>query len=109
LHKKIASLEAYQENSPYHTVDGLMRGSTLEELLQLNGKKISFSGFGWDYGGYIQSYNAGAFENSKVHFRLEIADEGSSLLGDVSFDTDMPEVKKVLNKIRIWQLLLSFE
>jgi hypothetical protein len=81
----------------------------MADLLKINGRKINFSGFGWDYGGYIISYNGGALDNSNVNFRMDLvsgADEG--LVGDTEVNTDMPSVKKVLDSIRIWQISLNF-
>lgn len=108
-HKNIAFLETYKEKSPYYTSDSLKIGSTLDQLLNKNGQKISFSGFGWDYGGYIQSYNGGTLDSSQINYRLDINDEGTALLGDSNFDTDMPAAKKALTKIKVWQLQLSFD
>ena len=96
-------------DGPYHTANGLKIGSTLEALLKINGKKIIFSGFDWDYGGYIQDYGMGVLQESPVGFHLTIdEDGGTELSGDTEFNTDMPEVKKNLTKIKISTLSLSF-
>ncbi len=103
--KKIAFLESWQPDAPYHTAEGLKMGSTLSDLLRVNGQKITFSGFGWDYGGYVQSYNNGTLEKSAAKFRLDLDDySDNSLVGDVELNTDMPSVKKVLDKIKVWQI-----
>ena len=108
-HKTISFIETMLENAPYHTASNIKTGSTLNDLLKLNGKKINFSGFGWDYGGYIQSYNKGLLENSAVNFRLDLPETNeNSLLGDTELNTDMPAVKKALDKIFVWQISLSF-
>lgn len=108
-HKKIVYLESYREGCPYHTSAGLKAGSILKELLALNGKKITFAGFGWDYGGYIHSYNGGTLDSSSVSFRLDLMENASdSLFGDTELNTDMPVVQKVLDKIRVYQVSLSF-
>lgn len=108
-HKKISFLETIRPNSPYLTSSGIKMGSTFANLLKLNGKKITFSGFGWDYGGIIQSYNGGMLENSSVHFRLEPTENLSdSLFGDNELNTDMPVVMKALDKIIVGHLSLSF-
>ena len=108
-HKTIGMLQAGGEGAPYHTGPGLKIGSTMQDLLQQNGQKINFSGFGWDYGGYIISYNKGALENSRIGFRLDLVEgDTNELLGDTELNTDMPAVKKVLDKIQVYQLSLSF-
>lgn len=108
-HKEIGLLQSYQEGHPYHTSNGLKAGSTMNDLLRLNGKKITFSGFGWDYGGNIISYNGGSLDSSRVHFRLDIKQtDDNSLFGDTEMDSDMPAAKKALDKIFIYELTLGF-
>ena len=106
-HKDIAFLQSGMYDAPYHTASGLKIGSSLADLLRINGQKINFSGFGWDYGGYIQSYNNGTMEKSPVQFRLDLdftESTDNELMGDVELNTDMPSVKKELNKIAISQI-----
>lgn len=107
-HKKIAFIECFNDSAAWHTSSGLKIGSGLNELLKLNGKKISFYGFGWDYGGSITSYNNGKLESSPISFILDSATEENSLIGDIGLDTDMPAVKKEMDKIKIYWLRLLF-
>ena len=108
-HKSIAFIETYLPDGPYHTANGLKIGSMLEELLKINGKKIIFSGFDWDYGGFIQDYSMGTLQNSPINFRLGVdEDGGTEVSGDSDFNTDMPAVKKILSKIKISSVSLSF-
>lgn len=108
-HKTISLIECWRENSPYHTAAGLKIGSTLNDLLKLNGKKITFSGFGWDYGGIVQSYNNGTMENTAVQFRLDLSEStDQSLFGDTELNTDMPSVKKMMDKMRVYYIAYSF-
>src|SRR5262245_15088084 len=44
-HKNIGTLENRDFQSPYHVSGGLKSGSTMTELLKVNGQKITFSGF----------------------------------------------------------------
>ncbi|MBC7873729.1 MAG: hypothetical protein H7Y01_07035 [Ferruginibacter sp.] len=108
-HKDIAFIQTGMPEAPYHTAAGLKTGSSLNDLLKINGQKITFSGFGWDYGGSIQSYNNGSLEKSPIHFELDLAeDTGTELLGDIELNTDMPAVKKVLDKIKVYRVRLSW-
>ena len=51
----------------------------------------------------------GTLQNSPVGFRLEMTgDGGSELSGDSEFTTEMPEVKRNLEKIKISTITLSF-
>jgi hypothetical protein len=108
-HKTIGMLLCYADSAAYHTSAGLKIGSSLKDILQLNGKKINFAGFGWDYGGYLHSYNNGTMEKSPISFRLDLMDDsGTELLGDLELNTDMPAVQKKLDKIKVYQISLSF-
>jgi hypothetical protein len=108
-HQRIGFINSGQPSAPYHTKGGIRMGSSLRDLLTFNGSPITFSGFGWDYGGEIQSYNKGALENSKVFFRLDIPSGGvNELYGDTELDTGMPAVKKALDSIKVVEMRLSF-
>ncbi|HEV7781998.1 MAG TPA: hypothetical protein VGO58_12075 [Chitinophagaceae bacterium] len=109
-HKKIALIRCYTAEAPYHTANGIKMGTTLSTLLQLNGKPVAFSGFGWDYGGGIISLNNGELEKSNVHFNLAINEnvDDNSVYGDTELNSDMPSVKKVTDKIYVTELFLSF-
>lgn len=107
-HKSIVYIESHEAGSPYRTATGLKIGSTMKELLKINGQKISFNGFGWDYGGYIQSYNNGSMDKSPIGFRMDIVgSDDTALLGDIELHTDMPTVKNSLDKIVAYQLSLT--
>ena len=109
-HKTISMIVCYQEGAQYHTDKGLKIKSGIIELLQLNGKKISFMGFGWDYGGTITSYNEGTLEKTALHYEIDLAgtpaEDEMSVFGDTYLDTDMPVVKKILPDIYIHKFTL---
>ncbi len=108
FHNAIAAVDCFQQNSPYHTTDSLKTGSTLEKLVQVNGKKINFYGTGWDYGGLITSYNNGKFKKSNIFFSLNSTPDASSkVMGDKELNTDMPMVKENLKKLFISKISLS--
>ncbi len=106
-HKRIASLETYQVGSPYVTASGLKIGTKLGKLLQVNGHALSFSGPGWDYGGYISSFHNGKLAHSNISYQLFNGDGlPDKLLGDVHLSTDMPLVKNNLNRLYIGRIIL---
>ena len=74
-HKKITMIETYATASPFHTPEGLKIGSSMQDIVNINGKPINFMGFGWDYGGGISNYNQGKLDSSNVHFRLDLTGE----------------------------------
>jgi len=108
-HKQIGFIRCYGTDAPYHTAGGIKIGTTLKELVQMNGEPITFSGFGWDYGGNIISLNHGILENSNVHFSLDLMDysgEAEGIIGDTEVNSDMPGVKKLDTKIKVIELFL---
>ena len=109
IHQDIGSVETYQPGSPYHTATGLKTGSTLQDLLAVNGQQINFYGFGWDYGGTIISYNNGPLQKSSIGFRLD-ADTTvpMTFYSDSEFNTSMPEIKDNLQKIVVSGMILRF-
>jgi hypothetical protein len=109
FHKKIAAVECYQEGAPYYTADSIKLGATLKKLLEVNGKKINFSGMGWDYGGAIISFNKGKLAKSVITYSLGSTDGMSTKLdGDVQLNTDMPIVKKNLTKVKVVKIAVDF-
>jgi hypothetical protein len=69
------------------TEEGIKLGTTLDELVRLNGKPIEFSGFGWDYGGWIYSYGSGKL--SKLDGKMGIClGEPDDLTGLEGFEGD---------------------
>lgn len=47
--------EAEDEGFTFPSKSGIKIGTTLQELEKINGKAITFFGFGWDYGGMVTS------------------------------------------------------
>ncbi len=108
-HKQIGMIDCYSDSAAWHTAAGIKIGSGMKELLQLNGKRINFSGFGWDYGGSVISYNGGALDKSKIHYNLDlIGDNDYGLSGDTELHTDSVIVQKALDKIVVRKIGLSF-
>jgi hypothetical protein len=109
-HKSISFIECRGDSAGYHTAAGIKNGSGFADLLKLNGRRINFYGFGWDYGGTIISYNKGALEASGVHYDIDIkGNGGEGLYGDTELHSDMPQVKQYLNQIYVRRLTLIFK
>ncbi|HEX4876263.1 MAG TPA: hypothetical protein VFV31_06290 [Chitinophagaceae bacterium] len=109
-HQKIDMIICDTEMSPYRTASDIGIGSSLQDLLELNGRQISFYGFGWDYSGGIISFNGGRLEKSRIHYNLEMPYDstGNALLGDRELNTGMPDVQKRIANIFVNKLILSF-
>jgi hypothetical protein len=76
--------EAILVGKAWTFTNGLKEGMTVEELQKLNGKPFKLSGFDWDYGGFVTSFEGGALENAGVIIRFSPTGEGYSekLSGD---------------------------
>jgi hypothetical protein len=113
FHKKILNIEAYRNNHPYKTANGIHCGTTLAELVKINCAKISFSGFGWDFGGLLTDFHGGklAYKEGKPHIGysldLNLTQNYEEILGDQTIDTDMPMAKKYLENIVVKKIDLS--
>lgn len=109
-HRKIMMIRCYQAGAPYHTADGLKLGSTFREMLRVNGKPITFTGFGWDYGGSITGLNHGKLEGGTLGFNIDLADPGADLglFGDQELSSEDPKVQKYLDQIKISEIFLPF-
>lgn len=110
-HKEIGLIECFGDRPVWHSADGIKIGSGLKDLLKVNGNKISFYGFGWDYGGTVDSYNGGRLEHTVMKLRLNLSESFTGdrdLYGDIGLDTDMPAVKRAMEKITVWWITLSF-
>lgn len=99
-----ALLRISQEKTDWRSNEGITVGTTLEELVKINGKPITFWGFGWDYGGAVSNWNDG-----KIDADLMIVLEDTrkttpeSLLGEkeirsTAIGVDPPKIRvKILN------------
>lgn len=112
FHKKILAIEAVHENHPFKTTDGVRYGTTLAELVTINGAKISFTGFGWDFGGLLNDFHGGklSYKEGKPHIGYELdinlTQQYDEILGDQVIDTDMPAAKKFLENILVKKISL---
>ncbi|WP_034893449.1 hypothetical protein [Gillisia sp. Hel_I_29] len=55
----------FSDNGKWKSKSGIKIGTTYSELNKMNGKPISFYGFGWDYSGAVL-WNDGKLENGKL-------------------------------------------
>lgn len=86
---------------------GITLGTRLAELERLNGRSLTLTGFGWDYGGTVMGWEQGALEqallggNGRVILRLAVAPgEGGSadaraVSGDGVFRSDDAAMRRL--------------
>lgn len=96
---KIELIRITGKGSSWHTAEGIRIGTMLEKLVELNGRPIEFTGFGWDYGGGVTSFSKGALEKFSKGLNLTLIhpDEGfpnyEKYLGDQVFTSNMKDLK----------------
>lgn len=88
------------EANKWSTSEGLKLGMGLDELVKINEKAVEFSGFGWDYAGFVQ-FKEGKLENKKIGVRLDLPkekyenpDKYNALMGDTMLSSDTDLVKE---------------
>lgn len=92
---------------------GVALGMSLEELQNINGRPFKFSGFGWDYGGGVISWEGGTLEGKGLAIQLSegsgsdelTLEENTSVLGDVPVMSDNPVARKL--KPRVWSISVA--
>jgi hypothetical protein len=112
LYQKPAMIRIEGEQSQWITDQGIHVGSTMDELLQINGQAIQFMGFEWDYSGLVESWG----ENGKVNKDLIVFFAPANpeaiypeLLGEESFSSEHPKVKAAQLYVNSMMIPLSKE
>ena len=96
-------IEIHGDKSLWELDNGVKIGTDLKELVQLNGKHFTFSGFDWDYGGQT-IFEKGNLESDcysvQLYYDYEnlFENEWNQIVGDKIVSTKNP----ILNKIKIY-------
>lgn len=105
--------------SVWKTAQGITLGISLRQLERINGRAFTLSGFGWDYGGTIDSWKGGklarAFGNDeRVTIRLGWREtkpkltlkQSQSVMGELEFSSR----HRIMQRInpRIQQIIITF-
>jgi hypothetical protein len=112
FHKKIIAIEASQKQHPFKTADGIRYGTTMTELVKINGAKISFNGFNWGFAGLITDVAGGKLQYKEmgpnIIYEIDInaTQSYTDITGDQVLNTDMPVVKKFLDNIFVYKIIL---
>ena len=103
------------------TAFGLRVGMPLAELQKLNGKPFVFSGFEWDYGGFVTNWRSGAIatlggKTCAVTVRIDPlypenptkAEQAAmdAMGGDIEVTSDSPHAKRL--KLRVSELSVQY-
>jgi hypothetical protein len=102
-------IEIHGDKSVWEIDNGIKIGVELKDLVKLNGKHFTFSGFDWDYGGYVNfekgslesdCYSVGLYYDYKDLFE----NEWNQIVGDKTISTKNP----ILNKIKVYVDSITF-
>ncbi len=102
-------IEIHGDKSLWELDNGVRVGTELKELVKINGKHFTFSGFDWDYGGYA-IFEKGNLESDcysiQLYYDYEnlFENEWNQIVGDKTISTKNP----ILNKIRIYVDMITF-
>ncbi|MEM6878153.1 MAG: hypothetical protein AAF544_06335 [Bacteroidota bacterium] len=84
----------------WKSAEGIYVGMPLEELVRINGAPVNFSGFAWDYGGFISDFNQGNILDAGLRLDIVYDEEESmdlpiDIMGEVQLNSDDPILKDV--------------
>ncbi len=97
------------EKSPWGTSQGVHIGTTVDKLMEINGRDFKFAGFEWDYSGYTNDWQGGNISKNLVVFLEPNNPEAvyPDLLGDGLFSSKHPKAKMAGLKVRA--MIIRFE
>jgi hypothetical protein len=94
--------ESYMLDTRWRTRSGVHIGTSLNELVTLNGNDFMFYGLGWDFGGDITDWRSGNLANKKLYVKLGVDqmtdDQGKQylkILGDKEYSSENPAAIKL--------------
>ncbi len=100
----------------WRTAQGITLGTSLREIERANGRRFVLTGFGWDYGGTIISWERGRLEraftaNGRVILRLRppagLARKATApALGDREFRSSDSVMQRI--NPRVYQIIIEF-
>ncbi|AVR45010.1 hypothetical protein C7S20_06845 [Christiangramia fulva] len=96
----------FSEDGRWTTDSGVKIGTTYERLNKMNGKTISFYGFGWDYSGAVD-WNGGKLEKSGLHvFLAPNAGNVQDYYGDHIIKATPEEIKNL--DLKVASIMLDY-
>ncbi|HTF05211.1 MAG TPA: hypothetical protein VK826_14380 [Bacteroidia bacterium] len=111
----VSNMDYYAETldpGTWKSRTGVSLGMSTDDLQKLNGRPFKFSGFGWDYGGGVMSWENGTLDKKGIAVQLsegtsaELSqDETNQVLGDVPVMSNNPALQKL--KPRVWSISVA--
>jgi hypothetical protein len=114
----LSLVRVFDPESRWRMDDGIAIGTPLAELVRRNGKPITYSGLGWDYGGVAQDFGGGTLEangNDPVRrsWRLGPKDDKDDPadaypIGEGSYRSDDPRYPRQGDTVVVNELSVTF-
>lgn len=96
----------YSGEGKWESETGVDVGSTYAELNKLNGKKISFYGFGWDYSGAVV-WNGGKLEKGGLRVFLSPQnDHPNKFYGDHIIEATPEEIEAL--DLKVFSIMINY-
>jgi hypothetical protein len=106
---RVAFVRATKTGGRWRTARGVRIGTPLPDLVRLAGKALTFSGFGWDYGGRLESEQGASMVLSLMlnwDNTLATSPRANEIKGDREVRSDHPIVTRA--RITVDEMLLSW-
>ena len=114
--QKIDRIIIRRKGTLWKTIDGITIGTSMSDVVKINGEEITILGFEWDYAGTLVSWNNGKLEKTytigeKYAMSFESMPEKvknyESVLGDKEFRSDNKIIKSM--NLKVASIAVIFE
>lgn len=96
----------FSSEGRWNSETGVNIGTTYDELNKMNGKIVSFYGFGWDYSGAVD-WNGGKLEKSGLRVFLEPGTKPSNkFYGDKIIEATPEEIEEL--DLRVGSIMINY-
>jgi len=96
----------YAQNGKWQSETGIDIGTSYAELNEMNGKNISFYGFGWDYSGAV-NWNGGKLEKSGLRVFLKPGNKISNkFYGDKIIEATPEEIEAL--DLKVGSIMINY-
>lgn len=108
LYQRPSRIRIEKEGSQWHTSEDIRIGTTLDQLLAINGKDFNFYGFDWDYGGLANDWDGGKINKQLV---VSLNPENPEavypdLLGEEIYSTTLEKAREA--KLKVSSMIIHF-
>jgi hypothetical protein len=111
--RRTPEIRIWADESQWKTEQGIGIGTTLERIVELNGKPFNLSGFGWDYGGIDKGFEGGKLEKLPggclISLRFTPGVRGDEafrqVIGDETFSSDDPNMRALKPVVQMFSIL----